>query len=644
MRFLNFLTHEFFTLTILLFVVLAVRGADPEKREKELLQQLKSSHLSENEKIIVWYNLASVYIGYKPDKARLYANKLSQSSIELARQYGCMTMAGITLNEGKYDSTELYLKEALSRFHSSFSDDAKMGSEIYNRFGHLYTVRSSSDNAIKHYLKALSYSEIIDDYAQMCAICTNISYLYGQVGAEIKVKLEYAYKALGYAEKSKDIWAMEQAYSMLGNTLQEADSTEKALEYQLKGLELSRKMKSEQKECFAALNIGCNYLQINELEKAEKYFLMALDLSKRNSLKRPEAYILSCLADVYREKKQYDKSGFYVEEAMQKKGALSDSEQLDVYLAAINLSVVKGDLGDFEKYFEAYSNQLEKVHNTVIHEKMVELETQYETEKKEKRISELKNNQFYTILIGGIGFVALLALALTLFFRNRLVNSKKSLAEQKVAQMEQEKRLITIQAVLDGETNERSRLARDLHDGLGGMLSVVKLNLNGIKSGAFVGDEDVVRFAKALTLLDDSIKELRRVAHHMMPESLLKYGLKASLSDFCNDIPSTEFHYFGNNDRLDSQLEIIIYRAAHELVNNALRHANATKINLQLVQEIDRISLTVQDDGKGFDPDAVKDGMGLENINKRVASLDGKMSIYSSPDSGTEINIEFQLN
>lgn len=137
MRFLNFLTHEFFTLTILLFVVLAVRGADPEKREKELLQQLKSSHLSENEKIIVWYNLASVYIGYKPDKARLYANKLGQSSIELARQYGCMTMAGITLNEGKYDSTELYLKEALSRFHSSFSDDAKMGSEIYNRFGHL---------------------------------------------------------------------------------------------------------------------------------------------------------------------------------------------------------------------------------------------------------------------------------------------------------------------------------------------------------------------------------------------------------------------------------------------------------------------------------------------------------------------------
>src|SRR3546814_7280522 len=90
----------------------------------------------------------------------------------------------------------------------------------------------------------------------------------------------------------------------------------------------------------------------------------------------------------------------------------------------------------------------------------------------------------------------------------------------------------------------------------------------------------------------------------MMPESLLRYGLKVSLSDFCNAISSVEFHYFGSEQRLDSKLEILIYRSAHELVNNALKHGSAMQINVQLIQEEDRLSLTVQDNGQGFDPEA----------------------------------------
>ena len=631
------------TVILLLITSLPVMSADPAKREQELLKELQSENLDENEKITLWYNLASVYVGYKTPEARIYARKLDSSRNSLARQYGRMIMAGVTLNEAQYDSTAMYLETALQNYQTLFATDLKMGSEIYNRLGHLETVMSRPESAIKNYLEALKLCEQIPDYGQMCAVCTNISYLYGQVGADSKVKLDYAYKALDYALKSKDPWALEQAYSTLGNTLQEADSVQKALEFQIKGLELSRSMKSGQKECFAALNIGCTYISTGQWTDAGKYLNEALDLAVKYNLKRPEAYILSCLSDVYRGLKKYDLSEKYIMEALKKKDALSDSEQLDIYLSAINLSVVRGDYESFSRQFDDYQKQLNKLHDLSIHEKMIELEKKYDTEKKEQRIADLARSKKMILIIALIGLVALASAILALFFRIRLMSSKKILAEQRIDRLEQEKKLIATQAVLDGETTERSRLARDLHDGLGSMLSVVKLNLKDIKGGVTLEAQDVEHYNNALAMLDDSIKELRRVAHNMMPESLMRYGLKVSLTDFCNSVPDVQFHFYGTDRRLDNKLEIMIYRAVHELVNNAVKHARAQKINVHVVQEEERVSVIVQDDGTGFDVSAPSAGMGLNNIEKRVKVFNGKMDIFSQPGKGTEINIEFNI-
>ena len=168
-------------------------------------------------------------------------------------------------------------------------------------------------------------------------------------------------------------------------------------------------------------------------------------------------------------------------------------------------------------------------------------------------------------------------------------------------------------------------------------------NLPEMKTGVILEKESVDRFKKAVDMLDESIQELRRVAHHMMPESLIRFGLKASLADFCSAIPNADFHYYGNEKRLDSRLEILLYRSVHELVNNAIKHAEAEKIDVQIIQEEDRLSLVVQDNGKGFDPDNDHKGMGIENIRKRVSSYEGEMFISSSLGKGTEIHIEFEL-
>jgi len=283
------------------------------------------------------------------------------------------------------------------------------------------------------------------------------------------------------------------------------------------------------------------------------------------------------------------------------------------------------------------------VHDLAIHEKMAELETKYETGKKDQQIADMARNQRMMLMTGIVGLLAVASILMALFFRYRLTNSRKTLAEQRVSQLEQEKKLIATQAVLDGETSERSRLARDLHDGLGSMLSVIKLNLNDIKEGVTLEAEDVGHFNNALSMLDDSIKELRRVAHNMMPDSLMRYGLKVSLTDFCHSVSNAQFHFFGTDKRLDSKLEIMVYRTVHELVNNAIKHAEAEMINVQIIQENERLSVIVHDNGIGFNTSAIKGGMGLSNIEKRVKVFNGEMNIYSQPGKGTEINIEFKL-
>jgi signal transduction histidine kinase len=230
-----------------------------------------------------------------------------------------------------------------------------------------------------------------------------------------------------------------------------------------------------------------------------------------------------------------------------------------------------------------------------------------------------------------------------LLIRHRIIIQKRQIAEQKVKHLEQEQQLIATQAVLDGETTERSRVARDLHDGIGGMLSLVKLNLNDVKNFEIDG-AGVEKFGKALDMLDQSIIELRRVAHHIMPETLSRSGLKVSLEDFCLAVPNAHFQYIGENIRLDSRLEVLLYRCTYELVNNAVKHAQANNINVQLMLDNNLISLTVQDDGVGFDPQTVKAGMGIENIRTRIALYKGKLNIESFSGKGTEICIEVETS
>ena len=235
----------------------------------------------------------------------------------------------------------------------------------------------------------------------------------------------------------------------------------------------------------------------------------------------------------------------------------------------------------------------------------------YQTEKKEAQIATLdKERALYRwLLVAAVVAIAALVTGTILI----------------IIVQRRQKALMVAQVALEAETNERRFLARDLHDGLGSILSLVRIKAEK---------------TEVVTLVDKAIVELRRTAHHLMPEELLRNGLVSALNDFAVSVPNTTFSVFGDI-QTDRNRELVLYRCAYELVNNAMKHAEATHIGIQLMQDGHELVLTVSDDGKGLKTE--NDGMGLQNIRERISSYKGVIDIITAESQGTEINIKLPL-
>jgi signal transduction histidine kinase len=169
-----------------------------------------------------------------------------------------------------------------------------------------------------------------------------------------------------------------------------------------------------------------------------------------------------------------------------------------------------------------------------------------------------------------------------------------------------------------------------------------------MKGNLIMTPENALAFERSMDMLDSSIKEMRRVAHNMMPEALIKFGLDTALKDFCNDINQTGalkviYQSIGlENAELDRITAITVYRIVQELINNTMKHAAAKTAIVQVSKSADRLSVTVEDDGKGFDVSILKShgGMGWDNIRNRVEFLKGTLDVNSQPGTGTSVLIE----
>ena len=210
---------------------------------------------------------------------------------------------------------------------------------------------------------------------------------------------------------------------------------------------------------------------------------------------------------------------------------------------------------------------------------------------------------------------------------------------------------LATRAVLEAEENERQRIAKDLHDGVGQMMSAAKMNLSAFESELKFGDDEQKKsFEKLIELVDESCKEVRSVSHFMMPSALMKNNLGAAIEDFASklDKKALEIHLYteGLESRLDTNIETVLYRIIQECVNNVIKHAGATTLDISIVRDKDGISATIEDNGKGFDTsDPEKfEGMGLKNIITRVGYLKGTVDFDSAPGRGTVVALHVPIS
>jgi two-component system NarL family sensor kinase len=389
-------------------------------------------------------------------------------------------------------------------------------------------------------------------------------------------------------------------------------------------------------------NEGLYYTGINQFDKA----LISLDKGIVLAEQYHQGPLLQILLfrkyTIFIEQKDYKKAKQFLM-GLVKNGSLAAeaNNRRTLYTELARTNEYLGNMKEAYHWSARYSQLSDSLHGIQLKEKIAGLETKFRNSENQKEISRLQeekarialsasNSRLFNWLLG----TACLLLLVTAVFSWSFIRNQKKLQQLKVTR-----------AMLEGEERERKRIAQDLHDGLGGMLSSVKINLSGWVAGNLESPKDQ-GLQKIIDQLDGSVGELRHIARNMMPETLLKFGLETALKDLCEFYMRAglhiEFQSFNIHTSLPLPWQINIYRIVQEVLSNAIRHANATNIILQCSQNEPVFFITIEDNGKGFDQaeSVNKNGLGLLNVKSRVDYMKGKMAISSAAGEGTVINIE----
>ncbi|MBS1496415.1 MAG: sensor histidine kinase [Bacteroidetes bacterium] len=516
------------------------------------------------------------------------------------------------------------------------------------------------------YMKLERYEEAVDciENGRDVFIKNNIHQYDGSIASALQLLYHSMHQfrngvtaglsAIPLLDKLQNKTPLQEVYNNLGLNYIELNLYDSARYFLGKASALYAQTGETEIEITTFLNYALISLKIQQPDSILHYATKALELSRKYNASEYKGLAQYGLAYYYLLIKDYRKSGLYADSAL----ALANANNMNdlrqkLYAVYSGLYYARQDIKNGYEYFNRYELLSDSMLNETIAKNTIITSRKFETERKENQIklqqSQLsqKTNLIY-FLIAGV--ISLLIISF-LIFRN--YSNRQKLQQAKIDELETEKQLTATEAVLKGEEQERTRLAKDLHDGLGGMLSGIKFSLSNMKENLIMTPDNAQAFERSIDMLDSSISEMRRVAHNMMPEILVKYGLDTALKEYCDEIDRSgvlhvNYHSLNmNNTAFEQTTSVAIYRVVQELVNNAIKHAAAKNVLVQLhhLQKEKQLSVTVEDDGNGFDTAILSSakGIGWSNIQNRVEFLKGKMDIASSPGKGTSVLIELNI-
>ncbi len=509
---------------------------------------------------------------------------------------------------------------------------AKTGSDL----GKLYFAEGDFVTAQKYFFASLDKAEKLKDQHLIASVCNNISATYLET-ENYPPALEYAKRSVAINTMLNDHKGLADSYNSLGNVYYMQANDKNSLYYFTASVR-EREIIQDSLGLFAGYkNLGANYYEIGNISEARKNFDKSLQyLTQKDSARWVGAYLTLAQVSLYSNDHAKAKSYLDLCTPYVLKFKMYDKTE-DYYYTLSGYYEKTGNPAKALSSYKQYASYRDSVVSLSKNKQLSELNIKYESGKKQRQIDqqhfeiEQKDNW---LLFGGIIFLITLVTAYFIY-KNYKNKQDKKLQFEIFRQQE-----IESKALFDGEQKERIRIARDLHDGVGQMLSLVKMKL----SMADTNDETIKGTAE---LLDKSIEEVRNVSHNLIPQEL-NFGIFSALEDIAekvNSSGSTKMEVAIPDEikelAFERQNELTIYRIVQEVVNNMVKHAGASKIDLS-VNKIDQsIIIAIRDNGRGLDKDSIggSKGLGWKNINARVHMLDGKINITSEKLSGTQIEI-----
>ena len=484
-------------------------------------------------------------------------------------------------------------------------------SALYGTIGNLYNIQGKLHLALDYYQKALPIFQKYGWKESESILYYNVGELYLELGNNEAAEQNYL-KALEAGQETGDSLIVSRPYSGLAMTALNADEYGKALEYAQKSIVYYQDHADEETESLLdryVLFSRIYQLGINDLDKAQLYITKALQLAEDVDFPTIVSDAYAQQASLCLERKEWNKAVEWARKALD----VNDQDpqhNIGLFKTLALAYTFLGNAPETQLFIDLLHDTMEEQSTTKYQSALSEMEVRYQTLEKESQLRDLEQRHRMTELQNWL----YLALIIVLLVAVLVI----------VQQSRQRRRISNMQSRLQGEADERTRLGRDLHDRLGGLLTTIHMQS---------GEEQIKDLSRQAT------EEMRRVAHHLMPASLQERGLATALRDFCHVNRIVSFALHGQDIRLPEQQEVMLYCATHELVNNALKHAHASRIMVQLLIDDEYVAVIVADDGRGFDPDKVSNNMGLRNIRERIELQHGRMTVSSS-SSGSEINIE----
>lgn len=570
------------------------------------------------------------------DTALQFCEKINNPTVKAS----LLNVKGVVLfYTGEYKQSLEYFEQSLA-IKRRLNDPIEMSKSLSN-IGSIYSKIGYHEKALEYYLQAEKIDESRKDSLALASDFLNIGGIYYDKN-DFKKAHDYFVKCLDCP--GIDNLMKANCLRNLGNVEGLTGDYKKALEYCFRGLELDQQLSNKPGISSSYNNIGTIYEYLKEYDKALDFFNKSLALKMEMGDENAAASTYGNIGLIYYDKGDYEKAKEYVEKGM----VISKKyrNMLVIRNGYEKLMLIYSRLKQSDKAIESFNNY--RAYNDSIlsietANGLSEMQTKYETEKKEKenqllaseneiKALELSKERTQRNLIIGL-FAVILVLGLILFNRNRLKHRNKLLMEKDLRN----------RAVFKAHEEEKARLSQELHDGVGPLLSLIKLNVSSLPANPET--EKIIHEIKDLT--SESMKEVRSISHALMPSLLEKKGLKAALADFVEQINQSgktkvNMDYAVSGD-LTTEVQVNVYRIIQEVLNNMMKHANASGATVSLNERGGQLEIKVSDNGKGFESDILTNGNGMNNIYSRVDFLKGELKVNTAPGKGTEFHIFIPL-